>query len=210
MVKNHLVCKRRAPFPLSSEDWVNEKGEWGPKHLCEFLNNWNSLIMQALCANHDIKLILQGALTSTITWYITNYATKKQSWSHNASALLAKKFIQHSEMTAGNQVLIDRHKLLIEQCAIALTFEREFGAPEIVSYLMGWGDHYESHCYSIIFLDAIMNTLKQTFPALREEKPILGNEEDCEKQEDNNLILSMDDGACELKDLNLSFNLVPH
>ncbi|KIL64896.1 hypothetical protein M378DRAFT_567937 [Amanita muscaria Koide BX008] len=59
---------------------------------------------------------------------------------------------------------------MIERCAIALTFEREFGAPEIVSYLMGWGDRYESHCYSIIFLDAITNALKKAYPALREQR----------------------------------------
>jgi hypothetical protein len=90
-ISGRLQCKRGAPFPLSPAEWVKESGDWGPKRFCAYLNSWNSTLMRALRANHDLKLIMNGGETSAITWYITNYATKKQTRSSNVSALLAKR-----------------------------------------------------------------------------------------------------------------------
>ena len=85
LVKGQLICKRRAPFKKAPTDWVNEKGEWGAKRLCGFLNSWNPTIMRTIRANHDTKLIMGGGgQTATLTYYITNYATKKQQRSSNA------------------------------------------------------------------------------------------------------------------------------
>ena len=36
-----------------------------------------------------------------------------------------------------------------------------------MSYLMGWGDRFESHYYVGISADAIIGALKETFPGLR-------------------------------------------
>jgi hypothetical protein len=100
IVKGRLICKRRATFKTAPVDWVNDDGEWGAKRLCGYLNSWNPTIMRTIRANHDVKLILGGdTQTATLTYYITNYATKKQQHSSNASALLAKRlaFIHKEE-----------------------------------------------------------------------------------------------------------------
>ena len=47
-------------------------------------------------ANHDTKLIMSGGETNMLTWYITNYTSKKQNWSSNISVLLAKRVAFHS------------------------------------------------------------------------------------------------------------------
>ena len=49
-------------------------------------------LLQIVYANHDIKLIMNGAKTKHIGWYITHYVTKKQKASTNTSALLANIF----------------------------------------------------------------------------------------------------------------------
>jgi hypothetical protein len=60
-------------------DWVKKKGEWGPRRLCVFLNSWNLTIMRMIRASHDIKLFVgRDRQTATLTYYITNYATKKK------------------------------------------------------------------------------------------------------------------------------------
>ncbi len=46
-------------------------------------------------SNYDIKLITNAFGTNNITWYITTYATKKQSKSSNASAILTKTIAFH-------------------------------------------------------------------------------------------------------------------
>ena len=167
VVKGQLVCKRRAPFPRSTIDWVNKNGEWGPKRLCRFLNNWNPTIMRTIRANHDTKLILGGSVqTATLTYYITNYATKKQQRSSNASALLAKilAFIKKEErrQTDLNKI----NKKLIQSCANCLTHDREFSAPEIISNIMGWPDVYMSHHYVIIHWIEAVSALTRTFPGI--------------------------------------------
>ena len=39
--------------------------------------------------------------------------------------------------------------------------------PEIISYLMGWGDHFESHHYVAIYTNVIVAGLKKRYPGLR-------------------------------------------
>ena len=96
-------------------------------------------------ANHDAKLIMSGEETNVLTWYITNYASKKQQQSSNVSALLAKRMAYHTTEERGRTNLTDINKRLIQRCANTLARDREFSGPEIMSYLMGWGDCYESH-----------------------------------------------------------------
>ena len=75
--KNGYHCKRNAPFEISTRDYIDANGSWGPKRTHGYVNNWNPAIMQCVRSNHDIKLILNGAETKDISWYITNYITKK-------------------------------------------------------------------------------------------------------------------------------------
>ena len=161
------MCKRQAPFPLSQDDWVDSSGRWGPKQLCAFLNNWNPLLLTAIQANHDAKIIMSDGETNVLTWYITNYASKKQQRSSNVSALLAKRVAFHTIEEGIRLDLTDINKRLIQWCTNTLTRDREFSGPEIMSYLMGWGDRYESHHYVGIPADAILRALKEKFPGLR-------------------------------------------
>lgn len=168
--KGRTWCKRRAPFPLAQDDWVDSLGGWGPKRLCAFLNNWNSPLMMTLRANHDVKLIMNGGDTNILTWYITNYASKKQQRSSNVSALLAKRVAFHTSEERRRNDLRDINKCLIQRCANTLTRDREFSGPEIMSYLMGWGDRYESHHYVAIYSDTIIAALKGRYPGLRSSR----------------------------------------
>jgi hypothetical protein len=174
-VKGRMVCKRRAPFPLAPDDWVDCTGNWGPKRLCGFLNNWNPPLLRTLRANHDTKLIMSGGETNVLTWYITNYASKKQQRSSNVSALLAKRVAFHTAEERGRTDVADINKRLIQRCSNTLTRDREFSGPEIMAYLMGWGDRFESHHYVGISADALIVALKQKYPGLRRPQGNVGN-----------------------------------
>lgn len=165
-VKGRYQCKCRAPFLLALRAWVKENGEWGPKRLCEFLNNWNPVILTCLRCNHDIKLLLNGSGTHALTFYITHYATKKQMQSSNVSALLAKTVAFHLEHEKQESDAGQLNKLLLQRCTNSLSRDREFSAPEIMSYLMGWGDRFESHHYVMIYWEAAVKMLLNAFPSL--------------------------------------------
>jgi hypothetical protein len=177
VVKGRTICKRRAPFPIAPFDWVESDGKWGPKRLCAFLNNWNPPLMITTRANHDTKLIMSGVDTNVLTWYITNYAAKKQYRSSNVSALLAKRVAYHSVEERRRNDMLEANKRLIQRCANTLARDREFSGPEIMSYLMGWGDRFESHHYVAIYTDGIVASLKEEFPQLGGGRGLAGEQQ---------------------------------
>ena len=159
-----------SPFAMSSQEWIEPSGSWGPKRYCGYLNNWNPVILQALRSNHDIKLITNAPETKDITWYITMYATKKQARSSNASALLATRLALHNAQERARHDNVDRNKRLLQRCANALSREQEFSAPEVVSYIMGWGDRYISHNFVMIYWDSVVITLLKAYPGLKKKR----------------------------------------
>lgn len=164
--QTRMVCKRRAPFLLANDDWIDEHGNCGPKRTYGYLNNWCPPILQCLHANHDIKLLTNGTDTKDLAWYITNYSTKKQFATTNASALLAKTYVHNHAEALQTLDLKAMNKKLIQQCGNTLSCEQELSAPEVISYLMGWGDCYISHHFETIQWYTLLRMLKKVYPIL--------------------------------------------
>jgi hypothetical protein len=165
--KGVIQCKRRAPFDLSSRDYVDETGEWGPRRTYAYINSWCPPIMQCVRANQDIKLITSGAETIDISFYISLYVAKRQANSSNASALLAKKLAFHKARERYNPDISQLNKRLLQRCANTLTREQEFSGPEVMSYLMSWGDRFISHYFVSIFWDAVASQIRKRYPDMR-------------------------------------------
>jgi hypothetical protein len=68
----------------------------------------------------------------------------------------------HSDLTLLN-------KRLIQRCANTLTRQQELSAPEVVSYLMGWGDRFISHHFETIHWFTVVDLLKKSYPILMHE-----------------------------------------
>lgn len=168
--KGRLLCKRRAPFALAQEAWIDSEGNWGPQRTYSLMNNWNPWLLLATRSNHDCKLITNGEGTKHISWYISSYATKRQQHSSNASALLAKSFAYHQKDRTHDSDLHSINKRLIQRCANSLSREQEFSAPEVVSYLSGFGDRYISHHFQTIHWYSVVTLLKHTFPFLQKQQ----------------------------------------
>ncbi|KAF7289083.1 ATP-dependent DNA helicase [Mycena chlorophos] len=62
--------------------------------------------------------------------------------------------------------LSDTGDPIAQRCANTLSRQHEFSAPEVVSYLMGWGDRFISHTYVKIYWDHVTAQLRKTFPNL--------------------------------------------
>ena len=120
--------------------------------------------MQAVHCNHGLKLVTNGEDTKNIAWYITNYKMKILLHLNNTSALLAKTFLYHCLAESYTSDLHLLNKRLIQCRVNTLTYEQEIGAPEVVSYLMGWGDRFISHHFETIYWFAVMSALRKSFP----------------------------------------------
>lgn len=164
---NTLKCKRRAPFPLAEDDFIEPNGEWGPKRSYGRINNWCPGLILLVKANHDIKLLTSGADTKNVTWYITEYATKNQRKAYNLSALLAEKLAYHMDDTLHVDDIRKRNQLLLFRCFQLINREAEKSAPQVVSYLMGWGDTFKSHQYIPIYWSSVVGELIRQCPELK-------------------------------------------
>ncbi len=78
--------------------------------------------------------------TKDITWYITNYTTKKQALTWNTSAVLARTLAFEMKMNDNIMACRDLGKKLVQKFAHSMNKEQEFGACEAISLIMGWGD----------------------------------------------------------------------
>lgn len=151
--RGQKVCKRKAPWPCSNDDKVSETGEWACKHLYQFMNLWNLAVLLNLRCNNDIKLLMNGEDTKNITFYVTTYVAKKQSCSFNLMVLLADGYTFHT--THPNPKYLEdirkNNRLLLFYLLNHINHEQELAAPMVVSYLMGWGNTYTSHTFSLIY-----------------------------------------------------------
>jgi hypothetical protein len=138
----NLVCKRRAPWRLSAEEYVDEYGDWNPKRTYGFLNNYCPAISTTICCNNDIKLLTNGKETKDATWYTTDYATKKQSKNNNVSALMAKALLYHQDHSDHIDSLLERNRMLLFRCQQAVNREMELSGPQVMAYFDGMGRQY--------------------------------------------------------------------
>lgn len=161
-----FFCKRKAPWELSDETEVEESGQWRPKRLHGFLNNWNPILAVFARMNHDMKMILNGRETKDASWYMTKYSTKNQEKSHNKSALTLDGFDYHIKKGGYADSLADANRLLLFRCFRSMTKSMEYSAPQVISYLVGYGDHIASHNYTNFYWSQVSSGLRKQFPDL--------------------------------------------
>jgi hypothetical protein len=159
-------CKRRAPFKLSSVDYVHSNGDWAPRRLNPYLNNWSPAITICGRCNNDIKILTNGEDTKNTTYYITSYAAKSQGDSPDLSAITADKYAYHVDHNPYIGNIRDSHRLLIFRILDGINREQQISAPMVMSYLMGWGDTKQSHHYVPIYWSTFHSYLLRQFPIL--------------------------------------------
>ena len=166
-----LRCKRKAPFQRAVEDFITEEGKWGPKRLYRFVNGWiPGILINARC-NNDGKFLTNGGDTKNITFYVTVYSAKKQGKHFNLSAVMAQGYAYHLDHPNPEYMdcVRDDQRLLLFRLVHTINREQELAAPMVISYLMGWGDVYRSHAYSIIYWSSFVGALLKAFPMLQQE-----------------------------------------
>lgn len=167
-----IACKRRAPFALSDRAYIKPNGEWGPKREFEYMNAFQPETIVDIKCNLDNKLVIFGRDTKDLGWYVTNYMTKGQNNSFNYSALVARGVmydLRHKDPKYIGDVL-QQGRQLLTRCSNAINYEQELSAPQVISYLMGWGDVYRSHRYTPLYWFAVASALKRKYPELRTRK----------------------------------------
>jgi len=161
-----LKCRRRAPWPCSPTEYIDQYGNWSPERHFGFLNCWNPFLSCAARCNNDQQLLTNGRDTTDIGYYSTKYMSKAQGRGHQMSALVANQYAYDAQHTVYADSLREQQRLLLFRLVNKVNSQQELGAPMVISYLMGWGDCYTSHTYTAIYWGTFVGYLLQIFPDL--------------------------------------------
>ena len=164
--QGNLVCKRHAPWPLVERTIVHATGVLDLRRSYQFLNGYSPAILVCLRCNNDLKLVIYGRETKNIGRYLTNYQSKDPAKSYNISALLGSALMYHQKHLPRSESLQEQNRLLIYRCFNALNRQAELSGPQVMSYLMGWGDRFTSHQYVSVYWCQLANSLKKAYPSL--------------------------------------------
>ena len=165
--EGRYVCKRRAPWPLVERTIVHANGDLDLRRTYPFLNGYSPAILICLRCNNDIKTVIYGKDTKNIGRYLTYYQNKDPSKSYNMSALLGSALAYHQSHLPHFESLREQNRLLIYRCFNILNRQAELSGPQVISYLMNWGDRFASHQYVPVYWNQLASTLKRVFPSLQ-------------------------------------------
>ena len=124
-------CKWRALFPFSTDDGVDEQGNWKQKRSYGYVNGWvPSVLLNGRC-NNDGKLLTNGRDTKNIIFYISLYTAKKQGRSYNLSSIGANTYIYHLKYPNPAYIdnIRDQQTLLLRRIVNTINLEQEISAP---------------------------------------------------------------------------------
>lgn len=148
---------RKCHFNLGEENFRaesvldKETGKVQLRCLDGLVNNFNMTALEAVRRNMDIQFIGSGASAKAMICYFTDYITKSQLKTHVAYAALqaaVKKCEQVNKIEDEPEI---KSKRLLQECAYALVSHQEMSAQQVMSYLLGFEDHYTSHVFQNLY-----------------------------------------------------------
>ncbi|KZO89459.1 hypothetical protein CALVIDRAFT_455709, partial [Calocera viscosa TUFC12733] len=140
-------------------------GELHLRRVDGLVNNYNATIIQALRCNMDIKFVGSGPLAKAILYYITDYITKSQLKVHVAYAALRLAVDRLNTAPVPPADVKERGKRLLQKCAHAMIANQELSGPQVAAYLLGFGDHYTSHCFRGLLWKAFEGHVERQLPS---------------------------------------------
>ncbi len=149
---------------------MDERGNWNPKREDAFINNFVLEILVYARCNHDAKLLTNGDGTMKVAWYISKYTTKQQQKCSNPSALLAEGLAFHYSEDKYVNNLRKRSQLLLFRSYHSINRHSEQLAPQVISYLMGWGDSILSHQYVPLYWSLMVRYLVCMYPEFQHSR----------------------------------------
>ncbi|KAH7908088.1 hypothetical protein BJ138DRAFT_980360, partial [Hygrophoropsis aurantiaca] len=123
------------------------------KRLHPWINNFNDLVIFLLRCNMDIKYIGSGEAAKALVFYITDYITKGTLPVHVGLDAVQYAIKQNDRKFSHQQHTTDKDekaKSLFTKCVHAIMARQEMSHQQVMSYLIGGGDVYKSHLFSLL------------------------------------------------------------
>jgi hypothetical protein len=167
-----------------------------------WVNNYNDITSLVMRCNNDIKFICNGRDSKALSFYITDYITKKALSTHNAFPLIiaAQNEIENNiHPCAANPLYTaaqQQNRDLVVKCLNKLTTHSERSGPEVATMLLDKPLHYKSHTFTKVFYTTFVNELEIIQVPLPQQniipqtddqqQPEVADDDDDKHPEDNN------------------------
>ncbi|KAG8942843.1 hypothetical protein FRC04_003474 [Tulasnella sp. 424] len=117
------------------------------------INNYNPTTLHAIQSNMDIKHIGSGEAAKACLYYVTDYITKFSLPVHSGLAALSYAIKRNNEkfdnaQSASAEVM---ERSLLTKSVNAMMARLEISHQQVMSYLVGGGDHYTSHSFRNLY-----------------------------------------------------------
>jgi hypothetical protein len=126
------------------------------------INNYNELVIFLLRCNMDIKYIGSGEAAKALVYYVTDYITKQTLGTHIGLSAVEYAIKSNSEkfQVGPAHDVAEVNRSLFTKTVMGLMSKQEMSHQQVMSYLMGGGDHYKSHSFKIVIWGDIERHIK--------------------------------------------------
>ena len=165
------LCRMRIDGSTRAHTDIDEEtGSILLRRLHPRIANYNDLVMLLLRGNMDIKYIGSGEAAKALVYYITDYITKSSLSMHVGLGALSYAIKKSSGML--DELSSDTNRLA--RTALTITVNRmmsrqEISHQQVMSYLVGGGDHYTSHTFKLLYWRSFDHLFRKHF---NENRPV--------------------------------------
>ena len=131
------------------------------------ITNYNNVVIFLMQCNMDVKHVGSGEGVNRLVHYVMEYATKSSLPAHVGLAALLYA-IQRTNMNfpGGIQEVEDSPRSALMMTVNCMLSCQELSHQQVMSYLVGSGDHYKSHRYCILYFSAFEHFFRQVWDDL--------------------------------------------
>lgn len=166
------------------------------RRLHPWINNYNDVMLYLLKCNMDIKYIGSGEAAKALTYYITDYITKSSLPTHAVLSAVCAAIQKTKNLADKDEDRAKFRRSLLTKIVNGIMGKIELSYAQVMSYLVGGGDHYSSHTFRNLNWGMLDKYMRQ-----EERKLGVHSEESAEDLNDIGGVLDTVEGAREEVDV---------
>ncbi|KAJ7186905.1 hypothetical protein C8R46DRAFT_879467, partial [Mycena filopes] len=138
------------------------------RRLHPWIANYNDVMVFLLKCNMDIKFVGSGQAAKAFLYYVTDYITKPPLSVHLGLAALAHAIsVTNTKFPDFNNPPMptrNTYTSVMTSTVNSMMGHQEISHPQVMSYLIGGGDHYKSDSFALLWWGAVLRSIDKQFP----------------------------------------------
>ncbi|PPQ80410.1 hypothetical protein CVT26_004432 [Gymnopilus dilepis] len=158
--KNDKTCRMRMDgitYPTSTVD--QENGYLQLRRLHPWVASYSDLVMFLMKCNVNLQFIGSGDAARAFIYYVTGYVTKLGLPLHAGLAAVSYIITKTNKSWSQNEEISDISTSAMIKLVNAMMGKQEISHQQVMSYIVGGGDHYTSERFANLYIGAFIRSL---------------------------------------------------